>query len=275
MLLILVLVLGAVWGSFIHATSLRVERFLLNSNILISNSKTMRYQNYLRISLKNFFCNSYSRCDHCKVKIPWFFNIPLVSFFVLGGKCSHCKNKISPLILISEFIFSLIFLLIYIKFPDSLQHQFFALIFFSLIFLITHFDLKYLLIPDQYTYLVLWFGLFAALFGLFGLNIENSIYTILIIFLILKGTSLFYVIALKKDVLGEGDPMLAASLSCWIGFDLFPLFLFLASLLGIIVIIYSKFKSTNQDVWQLRLAFGPPLCISAGLIFLFKLFTNI
>ena len=270
MYLILIVALGAVWGSFLHATAIRAERFLLKSNALISKSKITRYHNYLRLSFKSFFCTSYSKCDYCRARVPWFYNIPLFSYFILRGKCSNCKSKILISIIASEIIFSLIFLLISIIFSNSFQDQFFALIFFSLIFLVIHIDFKYLLIPDHYTYLLLWFGLLASVFGLYGLNIENSIYTVLIIYLILKIVSLFYLIILKKDVLGEGDPILAASLSCWLGFDYFPIFLLLASLLGMAFAIYVKFKNATQDVWGFKLAFGPPLCISASLVFLFK-----
>src|SRR3990167_6956712 len=36
-----------------------------------------------------------SHCPLCKTTIPFWHNIPLLSFFLLGGKCSHCHAKIS------------------------------------------------------------------------------------------------------------------------------------------------------------------------------------
>ena len=36
-----------------------------------------------------------SYCDHCKKKIAWYDNIPLLSFVLLGGKCRYCHKKIS------------------------------------------------------------------------------------------------------------------------------------------------------------------------------------
>ena len=145
MYFILIITLGAVWGSFLHATAIRTERFLLKSHALISKSKIPRYHNYLRLSFKNFFCSSHSKCDYCRVRVPWFYNIPILSYFILRGKCINCKNKIFISIIASEIIFSLIFLLVALKFSNSFQDQFFAIIFFSLIFLVIHFDFKYLL----------------------------------------------------------------------------------------------------------------------------------
>ena len=37
-----------------------------------------------------------SACPHCKHQITALENIPVVSYLVLGGKCSNCKAKISP-----------------------------------------------------------------------------------------------------------------------------------------------------------------------------------
>ena len=36
-----------------------------------------------------------SHCPHCHYSIPWFLNIPLVTWLYLGGKCSNCKAPIS------------------------------------------------------------------------------------------------------------------------------------------------------------------------------------
>ncbi|NJS36977.1 MAG: prepilin peptidase [Brachymonas sp.] len=36
-----------------------------------------------------------SRCPHCGHMIRWYENIPVISYLVLGGKCSQCKTMIS------------------------------------------------------------------------------------------------------------------------------------------------------------------------------------
>lgn len=36
-----------------------------------------------------------SFCPTCKYAIPWYLNIPLVSWLVLRGKCAHCRTPIS------------------------------------------------------------------------------------------------------------------------------------------------------------------------------------
>ena len=36
-----------------------------------------------------------SHCPQCGKAIRWFDNIPVLSWFILGGKCRNCKTPIS------------------------------------------------------------------------------------------------------------------------------------------------------------------------------------
>lgn len=45
-----------------------------------------------------------SHCPRCGVTIKWYDNIPLVSWFVLRGRCRRCKGPISPRYLLIEFL---------------------------------------------------------------------------------------------------------------------------------------------------------------------------
>ena len=35
-----------------------------------------------------------SRCPSCSAQIRWFDNIPIVSYFILGGRCRGCRTTI-------------------------------------------------------------------------------------------------------------------------------------------------------------------------------------
>jgi len=50
-----------------------------------------------------------SYCPHCRHKISWYDNVPLLSFLILRGRCRHCRKKISWQYPIIEFICGLLF----------------------------------------------------------------------------------------------------------------------------------------------------------------------
>ena len=57
-----------------------------------------------------------SHCPNCNHKLTPFELIPIISFFLQGGKCTSCKKKISWFYPIFESACGLLFLLAYLKF---------------------------------------------------------------------------------------------------------------------------------------------------------------
>ncbi|HVO59227.1 MAG TPA: prepilin peptidase [Dongiaceae bacterium] len=94
-----------------------------------------------------------SRCPHCGTAIRAYDNIPVVSWFVLGGKCRDCHAPISALYPSIEFVTGLIFVGCYLCFgltPAGLKWIFFSSI--LLVLIVT--DFRERLLPDA----VNWFG---------------------------------------------------------------------------------------------------------------------
>jgi leader peptidase (prepilin peptidase) / N-methyltransferase len=51
----------------------------------------------LRIPAGESVSKPRSRCPHCQHGIAWYDNLPVLSWLLLGGKCRHCKTRISPM----------------------------------------------------------------------------------------------------------------------------------------------------------------------------------
>ena len=176
-----------------------------------------------------------SFCPKCKAKIPWFDNIPLLSFIFLGGRCRSCRKRISLRYPMIELVTGIAFTLLWPNLTD--------LIIFSILFLIFIIDLEYQIIPDPLVFLGLLFSPFANLPAGF---LAASF--LLLIHLITRGKGM-----------GLGDVKFAVLGGALIGIKLMPLWLFLSFLTGALVAIILVLwrKKGLKD----KIAFGPFLVI--------------
>lgn len=90
-----------------------------------------------------------SKCPNCSSIIRWPDLIPIVSYFVLRGRCRNCKKKISPLYPTVETSTAVLLLLLFLNAPAmsySTAISAFIVLLFTLIIFI---DIRYLIIPDK------------------------------------------------------------------------------------------------------------------------------
>ena len=57
-----------------------------------------------------------SYCPHCRNRLKWYDNIPIIGWLKLGGKCRFCKNPISKRYPIIELITALLFVGYYVAY---------------------------------------------------------------------------------------------------------------------------------------------------------------
>lgn len=200
-----------------------------------------------------------SFCPVCRESIPFYLNIPILSFLVLGGKCRSCRTRISfryPLVeLITGFL------------AAALVHKFGptgpALVWFGFactLIVVSFIDLDHQIIPDILSIP----GTF--LFGVLGvLVLGQAIGSVLLgIFTgggILYGVAFIYFLIKKEQGMGGGDIKLMAMIGALTGIKgaLFTIFAgsFLGSTIGILIMAGNRFINIRQ-----KIPFGPYL--SAG-----------
>src|SRR5437762_4245836 len=93
-----------------------------------------------------------SHCPHCKYSIPFYLNIPLVTWVYLRGKCANCGAPISIRYFLVELLTAITFLGCWLAFG----HQSVALaliysVFLSGLIVATATDFEHIIIPDEIT----------------------------------------------------------------------------------------------------------------------------
>ena len=91
-----------------------------------------------------------SHCVRCRKMIPWYDNIPLVSWLVLGGRCRYCKARISLRYPLVEALTGALFAYIVWTWglsPLALKLCVFSAMTVALIFC----DLEKRILPDEFT----------------------------------------------------------------------------------------------------------------------------
>lgn len=224
-----------------------------------------------RIPKGEDFVKGKSHCEKCKHALNRFDLVPVLSYFLLKGKCRYCKKPIPAMLptieLITGFSFAMmahyVLIVNYQWIIGGVLLLALSLSAISLFILIFFTDLKYQVIPDIYMCLLLvvyvlgFFVNFA--FGVnFGLLYE-ILYTRLLGHII-AGLLMFMFFWMlhkysKGKAMGAADMYLAGVLGVYLGVKLSIVAWFVAFILGSVVglfLIVSKKRKLKS-----KIAFGP------------------
>lgn len=261
-----VIILGLIIGSFLNVVIFRFPKMLEQSwyqecrEFLadeLSETPTTKEEK-LTLSTPN------STCPHCNHKIRFYENIPIVSWLLLGGKCSQCKNKISVRYPLVEASTGLLSLVIALHFGVSTTTLFALILTWALICL-TMIDFDHMLLPDQITLPMLWLGLMVNLNGAI-VPLEQAVIGAIAGYLSLFTVFWLFKLLTGKEGMGFGDFKLVAVFGAWMGWQLLPLLILMASAIGAIVgisLILFKGQSKEQAI-----PFGPYIAVSGWICLL-------
>jgi leader peptidase (prepilin peptidase)/N-methyltransferase len=114
-----------------------------------------------------------SHCPHCQYSIPWYLNIPLVTWLALRGRCKNCGATISPRYFIVELLTGVSFLGCWLAFgKTSPPLAIVFAVFIAGLIVATFIDFEHFIIPDEITYGGMAVGLVASFLfpGLHGVH---------------------------------------------------------------------------------------------------------
>ncbi len=249
LLLLLLFVIGSIFGSFF--------------NVLIYRLPRDAFWRYRR-----------SHCPHCEQQIPFYLNIPLVSFLLLRGRTACCQQKLAvqyPLVELSSalLVAGLFFYAPFISLDsgigvdyNQLMRYLHATIFCCLLLVASVIDLHHMIIPDE-------------------ISLTMVALTPLVVYLhpeldwqsasigVVLGGGVIYAIAWGYQLIrgkvgmGMGDAKLLAGMGGWLGWQAVLPTLLYASLLGTLTAIILIPIGKKRYNFQSALPFGPFLALGS------------
>ena len=206
-----------------------------------------------------------SHCLECNHEIRVWENIPVLSFVLLGGKCSKCKMSISVRYPSVEVVTGILSGLVAYTFGATWLTLAVLILTWSLVVL-TLIDFDHQLLPDVITLPLLWLGLLVNTldFG-FGVSLEEAVIGAIAGYSILWAIYWVFKLSTGKEGMGYGDFKLLSALGAWMGWKSLLLIIGLSSIvcaiLGLIMILAKRSDKS------MPIPFGPFLA-GAGFIML-------
>ncbi len=220
-----------------------------------------------------------SACASCGKQLEPYELLPLLSFFLLKGRCSKCKTRISWQYPIVELSNALAYFLIFY----FIENKFLAIVFMplaSVSLLITIYDIRHQMIPQKLINF-----LFVNAFTIFLLTgyLQGSLFNLQTYLdlalseLLFAGVILFLWFITKGKAMGYGDVKLAAALSfllkpasAWLALTLSFVF---GALFSLGFIFFDRIFLKNKFGIQMKsaIAFGPFILLSFWLVLLAQL----
>ena len=260
LILVMMFILGAVFGSFACCQAWR-----------------WRYH-----ATKQKELGQWSVCMHCKKRIKWYDNIPIVSWLILRGKCRNCGKSIGIADLLSEIGLAVAFLMLSWAYlvpvlnnwtllslhPEFLAIQLavFVMMLMMLVVLtvLAVYDAKWGELPVVLLTLAILFGAIIFVLKMKEVSLSDeadllrSLGNAALGVLVLAGTCFVIYKASKERLMGGGDWLLALALAlaladCWLALWT----IFLANLLGDVIALPGAMKKKSHVVH-----FGPFLVVA-------------
>ena len=174
-----------------------------------------------------------SACPTCNHPIKAWENIPVISYLLLGGKCSTCKARISLRYPLVEALTGVLAGLIAWRFGFG-NTALAAMAFSCCLIALTFIDFDTHLLPDDITLPLLWSGLLWNVGGGFT-DLTSAVIGAVAGYLALW--SIYWLIKLVtgKEGMGYGDFKLLAAIGAWFGWQLLPAVILLSSLAGSVI----------------------------------------
>jgi leader peptidase (prepilin peptidase)/N-methyltransferase len=199
-----------------------------------------------------------SHCPKCKHRLRLWENIPILSWVLLRGRCSHCQGPISIRYPLIEAITAILSLIVIWQLGPTAQGVAALVLTWGLVALAV-IDMETQLLPDSITLPLLWVGLGLSLFGVF-IDSDQAIIGAICGYTSLWLVAQLFRLTTGKEGMGQGDFKLFAVFGAWLGWTALPQIILLSTvpgaLFGIAMIL------TRRQQRGTPVPFGPFLAVA-------------
>jgi leader peptidase (prepilin peptidase)/N-methyltransferase len=224
-----------------------------------------------RIPLNRSIVNPGSHCGACGAPIPWYNNLPILSWVFLRGRAACCGTRIDFRYCLVELGMACLFLALWQKYPP-IEAVIYAIMVSGLTAACL-IDLDHYIIPDRFT-------LGGCIAGFIACAIHPalmqqktplqgfswSLASAIIGALTLLGVAWLGTLLFKKEAMGMGDVKFLAAICSFLGITsitwILPLSSLIGSILGLTLIFWQR------GAWGTRIPYGPFLGL-ATILWLF------
>lgn len=241
--LIIFFIFGLVFGSFFNVVGYRLP----NKMSLISPP---------------------SHCPQCNHKLTPIELIPVFSWVLQKGRCKNCGKNIPIFYPIFELFTGIVFALIYHVFGLSVQ-TFIAIIFASMILVLTISDVLYMIIPDE---VLIFCGVVIFVFKIMSGGVSVIIPTLvdmLVAFGVMFIIKLLGDFIFKRESLGYGDIKLMLVFGMVLGWQVSIFTIALAAFLALPISLIGLKKNESHEI-----PLGPYLGLAAFICLITKIDTT-
>ncbi len=208
-----------------------------------------------------------SRCPACGSAIAWYDNIPVLSYFMLRGRCRRCGARISLRYPFVELLTAVLFLAVWNRYGFDARTLVFMAVVGGLI-VATFVDIDFMIIPDRISLGGMPAGLLASALApaLHGADTAGEALLASAVGIAAGSGSLFLVawlgrLAFKKDAMGLGDVKLLGAIGAFLGWPGVVFTILVSSLLGSVFGL--AMILAGGRAWQSRIPYGPYLAAAA------------
>ena len=263
LLIILFAVYGLIIGSFLNVVIVRLPIQLEAQWQRESHDHLQLDTHHLDNQTPLTIVSPRSHCPQCQTTLTFGQNIPIVSFILLRGRCGHCEAPISLQYPSIELLTASVTVIALLHFGMSLTLVY-ALLFSYALILLLAIDYRHQLLPDYITIPLLWMGLLVNLQGHFS-PLESAVLGAATGYASLWAVFWLFKLVTGREGMGYGDFKFLAALGAWLGWQMLPLVVVVASVSALfvsIIAILLGLTTRSQPI-----AFGPFLAGAGYAIF--------